>query len=167
MSSKQDDKSGDMNPIDASDQIDEFKEWLDFAQTDYDCAYYLSTAPLYPKPFNVICYHCQQAAEKAIKALIVYFGSQGGMPKVHDLSFLLNQVKNTLFAQEGIELSHDLMLMADTLSKYGVAPRYPNEIEVDEQQMQLALQNSDKIVTWVKQIIYTDTLDNKQPDKQW
>ena len=73
------------------DQLEEYKEWLIFAQTDYDCAEYLSKAPFYPRNLAVICYHCQQAAEKAIKALIVYFGSQGGMPKVHDLSFLLNQ----------------------------------------------------------------------------
>lgn len=29
----------------------------------------------------------QQAAEKAIKALIIYYGGEGGMPKLHDLSF--------------------------------------------------------------------------------
>lgn len=27
-----------------------------------------------PKPLEIICYHCQQAAEKAIKALIIYYG---------------------------------------------------------------------------------------------
>ena len=82
----------------------------------------MNQAPLRPRPLNVICYHCQQAAEKAIKALIVYFGSQGGMPKVHDLSFLLNQVKNIAQERKGIEISHEMMVMADGLTKYGVAP---------------------------------------------
>lgn len=31
----------------------------------------------YPKPLEIICYHCQQSAEKAIKAIIMYYGSQG------------------------------------------------------------------------------------------
>lgn len=143
-------------PVDKNEQMDEYKEWLAFAQTDYDCADYLSKAPFHPRPLNVICYHCQQAAEKAIKALIVYFGSQGGMPKVHDLSFLLNQVKNIVLEQKGIDISHDLMLIADDLSKYGVAPRYPNEIDVDEYQMTKALQNSMKIMLWVKRTIDTE-----------
>jgi len=41
------------------DQLEEYKEWLIFAQTDYDCAEYLSKAPFYPRNLAVICYHCQ------------------------------------------------------------------------------------------------------------
>ena len=50
--------------IEEVDQMEEYKEWLTFAQTDFDCAEYLSKAPFHPRPLNVICYHCQQAAEK-------------------------------------------------------------------------------------------------------
>lgn len=141
--------------IDEIDRMEEYKEWFKFAQTDFDCAEYLYKAPLHPRPLNVICYHCQQAAEKAIKALIVYFGSQGGMPKVHDLSFLLNQVKNMIQTQKGIEITHDFMVMADGLSKYGIAPRYPNEIDVDESQTAKALRDSASIIEWVKRAIDT------------
>jgi len=28
---------------------------------------------LHPRPYNIICYHYQQAAEKIAKALIVYY----------------------------------------------------------------------------------------------
>ncbi len=104
----------------------------------------------------MICYHCQQAAEKAIKALIVYFGSRGGMPKVHDLSFLLKQVRNTLCDQKGIKIDREFMETVDGLSKYGVAPRYPNEIEVDERQASKVLQDSARIVAWVRGIIAID-----------
>lgn len=143
--------------IDEIGQIDEYKEWLKFAQTDFDCAEYLYKAPLHPKPLNVICYHCQQAAEKAIKALIVYFGSQGDIPKVHDLSFLLNRVKNMTDPQKRIEITHDFMVMADGLSKYGVAPRYPNEMDVDEPQTAKALRDSASIMEWAKKIIQAQT----------
>lgn len=139
-----------------NEQMDECRVWLTFAQTDYDCAAYLNKAPLHPRPLNVICYHCQQAAEKAIKSLIVYFGSQGGMPKAHDLTFLLNQIRHIVSERKGIEISHDFMLMADSLSKYGVAPRYPNEIEVDERQTARALADSEKIIAWVNQVIETE-----------
>ena len=101
----------------------------------------------------MICYHCQQAAEKAVKALIVYFGNQGGMPKVHDISFLLNQLKNIVYEKKGIEIGHDLLVIANSLSKYGVAPRYPNEIEVDEYQVKKALTDSELILSWVDSVI--------------
>ena len=135
------------------DREEEYREWLAFAQTDYDCAKYLNDAPLYPKPLNIICYHCQQAAEKAVKALIVYFGSQGGMPKVHDISFLLNQIKYIVQEEKGIEVSHELLVTANALSKYGIAPRYPNEIDVDDNQVKRALKDSDTILSWVKEAI--------------
>lgn len=147
-------------PLDILDQMEEYKEWLTFARTDFESAKYLEGAPFYPRPLNVICYHCQQAAEKAVKALIVYFGSQGGMPKVHDISFLLNQIKNIVQQRKGIEIDHSLLVMADSLSKYGVAPRYPNEIEVDEYQVKKALSDSETILNWVDDVIATQPTTN-------
>lgn len=144
--------------FDLLDQQEEYQEWLAFARTDFESAKYLNGAPFYPQPLNVICYHCQQAAEKAVKALIVYFGSQGGMPKLHDISFLLNQIRNIVQKKKGIEITHDLMVIANSLSKYGVAPRYPNEIEVDEYQVKKALKDSETILNWVASVIAAEYL---------
>ena len=46
----------------------EARQWLDMAQTDLGVAKHLE-ANYYPKPLEIICYHCQQAVEKGIKAL--------------------------------------------------------------------------------------------------
>ena len=140
------------------DRQEEYGDWLRFARLDYESAKYLYSGSLYPKPIEIICYHCQQAAEKAVKALIVYFGSQGGMPKVHDISFLLNQIKNIVLEKKGIEVEHSLLLIANSLSKYGVAPRYPNEIEVDERQVKKALADSETILKWVDDVIAAEPL---------
>ena len=59
--------------------------WLDVAKQDLEVAKHLDET-FYPKPLEIICYHCQQSAEKAVKALIIANGSQGGMPKKHDIS---------------------------------------------------------------------------------
>lgn len=64
----------------------ETREWYNMAAMDLGVARHLDVT-YHPKPLEIICYHCQQAAEKAIKALIVYYGAEGGMPKLHDLSF--------------------------------------------------------------------------------
>lgn len=73
----------------------EVKEWYDLASTDLQVAKHLNDA-FHPKPLEIICFHCQQAAEKAAKALIVYYGTEGGMPKLHDISFFVgsDQGKN-------------------------------------------------------------------------
>ncbi len=157
------DKEKPIDSLQTEDQNEEYQEWLAFAKTDYQSADYLNGAPFYPRPLNVICYHCQQAAEKAIKALIVYFGSQGGMPKVHDVSFLLNQIKNYSVQQKGIEVTQDLMEIANSLSKYGVLPRYPNEIEVDEYQVKKALNDAKQIMDWVEMVIRAKRL-SQEPD---
>ncbi len=101
---------------DHNERIIEWKEWLRFAQMDYDCALYLSTMPLHPRPYEIICYHCQQTAEKAVKAVIVSLGAQGGLPKIHSISFLMNQIKDQLKDVNGITIEDSLFDAADLLT---------------------------------------------------
>ena len=137
---------------DRNEQVEEYEEWLSFAKMDFDVAMHLNDS-FYPKPVSIICYHCQQAAKKAVKVLVVYFGCQGGMPKVHDITFLLNQIKNIIYEEKGIVVSRELLKMADYLSKYGVMSRYPNEIEVDEVQTIKALTSSKEILDWAQYVV--------------
>ncbi len=119
------------------------KEWLDFAQTDLGVAQHLFET-YRPQPLEIICYHCQQAAEKAIKAAIVAHGAQGGMPKLHDLSFLLNQIKNM------VEIDERYYDYADELTPYGVAIRYPSELGLEERHAKAALEHADELLKWAK-----------------
>jgi HEPN domain-containing protein len=43
-----------------------------------------------PIPYEVICYHCQQSAEKSLKALMVK--NQLEVRKIHDLVILIQDV---------------------------------------------------------------------------
>ncbi|MCD8152853.1 MAG: HEPN domain-containing protein [Clostridiales bacterium] len=124
------------------------KEWYDLAVTDLGVAKHLNST-YYPKPLEIICYHCQQAAEKNIKALIMYYGAQSGMPKLHDLSFLLNQIKNQ------VEIEDKFYEYADTLTPYGVSIRYPNELFLEERHADKAIQYADEIVQWVSDNVNT------------
>ena len=45
------------------------KEWLEFAAMDLDSAQFL--LGMRPVPVEIICYHCEQAAEKLLKAVLV------------------------------------------------------------------------------------------------
>lgn len=122
------------------------KEWYDLAVTDLGVAKHLYST-YYPKPLEIICYHCQQAAEKAIKALIVYYGAPGGMPKLHDLSFLLNQIKNQVVIED------KFYEYADALTPYGVSIRYPNELFLEDKHAKEAIQYAEEIVQWVSETV--------------
>ncbi len=120
----------------------ETKRWLDIANMDMGVAKHLMEN-YHPKPLEIICYHCQQAAEKAIKALVISLGTQGGLPKLHDLSFLLNQVKKY------VKIEEKYFDYADTLTPYGVAVRYPNELFLEEHHAKEAIQYAEEIIQWV------------------
>ncbi len=124
----------------------ETKQWIDMADMDMGVAKHLMEN-YYPKPLEIICYHCQQAAEKAIKALVISLETQGRLPKLHDLSFLLNQVKNFVRIEEKY---YDY---ADTLTPYGVAVRYPNELFLEERHAKEAIQYADEIMQWVYSLL--------------
>lgn len=125
------------------ENIDDAKVWLRYAEDDFGVAKHLFNT-YYPKPLSIICYHCQQAAEKAVKSLIVLYGSQGGMPKKHDIFLLLNQIRNMANIDEKF---YDY---ADILSPYGVAMRYPNELVLEERHAERALAMADEFVRWAE-----------------
>lgn len=123
--------------------LPEVSQWVEMAQTDLRVARHLFDT-CYPMPYEVICYHCQQSAEKAIKALIISKGAPGGMPKLHDLSFLLNQIKKLVDVEDRI---YDY---ADALTPYGISVRYPNELFLEKRHAEKAIQMADEILAWVK-----------------
>lgn len=119
----------------------EVKEWLDFAKMDLSSTRHLYET-FYPRPLQIICYHCQQAAEKALKAVIVAKGKPGGMPKMHDLEFLLSQMKNYT------DIKEELWDYAEALTPYGIEIRYPGGTEISDEQAELGLKYADVLYSW-------------------
>ncbi len=126
-------------------------QWLAFARTDLGVARHLNEN-YYPKPLEIICYHCQQAAEKAIKAMIVAYGIQGGIPKKHNLSFLLMQMRNI------VDIPERYYDYTDALTPYGIAVRYPNELVIEEHHAQEALKYASEIVEWAGKMVEESSL---------
>ena len=122
----------------------EAARWLELAALDHNVAKHLFDT-YYPRPVEIICYHCHQAAEKAVKAVITSFGSPGGLPKKHDISFLLGQIKNYVAIEEKY---YDY---ADTLTPYGIAVRYPNQLQLEERHAQKAIRYALEIIEWAKE----------------
>ena len=92
------------------------REWLVKADVDLSAARaLLSTGGLY----EVVAFHAQQAAEKALKAFLVWHQTE--FPKTHDISRLITLSAN---ADESLAAS---VAAAAELTPYGVEYRYPGE----------------------------------------
>ena len=115
------------------------RQWLDIAESDLGVARHLFE--LYrPMPLEIICYHCQQCAEKALKALYITLDIPGGVPRTHDLSLLLDQMRNA------VTIDDSLYDLADTLTPYGTAARYPSGMNFNEYNTKKALEAADALL---------------------
>lgn len=72
-----------------------------------------------PEYFDTIAFHCQQAVEKYLKAMLIYYNIE--FQKVHDLTFLLELLARS------IEIDSELFDKAITLNNFAVEIRYPNQ----------------------------------------
>jgi|SRR3990172_2065961 len=101
------------------DPGDTVAQWLERAEHDLRNAEHTLTLEE-NCPFDTVCFHAQQCAEKYLKALLVSLSVD--FPKTHDLVVLLRLVKATGLV--GLEAS-DVQL----LNRYTVEARYPGDWE--------------------------------------
>jgi HEPN domain-containing protein len=115
-------------------------EWIKFSDTDLATAKHLYEN-MRPMPLEIICYHCQQSAEKALKAYLIFLRLKP--PKTHDIILLRNEC-------EGIDKSFETIAEnCINLNDYSTQPRYPMEIEITEEDTLLALRDSEIINVFV------------------
>ena len=121
----------------------EAQEWQRLADMDLRTAEYLKN--MKPLPIEIICYHCQQSAEEYLKGYIVFCGM--APPRMHDLDELCKLC---------LKYSNTFKNIADQcsdLTAYGVQPRYPMELILEEEDMQQALNSAKAIKDFVLAII--------------
>ena len=117
---------------------DDPEEWMDHARSDLR----LAENRLPEVRLEHLCFHAQQAAEKAIKALMIRRGVD--FPYVHDLRALLS-----LLADAGDEIPAAVELSGQ-LTPYAAATRYPGIAErVTEEDYVEAVRLAERVVRWV------------------
>ncbi len=67
-------------------------EWLNIAEMDMASAKFLQN--MHPVPVEIICYHCQQSAEKYLKGYLAF--NEEEVLKTHDLLALNNMCQNMM-----------------------------------------------------------------------
>jgi len=116
------------------------EKWIHFAQMDFDSAVALSEK--FRPPLEIVCYHCQQSAEKILKAYII--AKTNTLTKTHVLVDLLNIC---------VQYSADFDCFKNTsinLTAYIALTRYPSNIDLTEQAMKQALKDAQDILEFTK-----------------
>ncbi len=120
------------------------QQWIDFAKMDFLTAKHLYEH-MYPKPLEIICYHCQQCVEKLLKGVLLSKGE--AIKKTHDLGLLAEML------QEYETVDEKYLEMCDDLTPYGVKIRYPQELYIEEHHVKKALQETETLYGWLMEIL--------------
>ena len=107
----------------------DWNHWFEYAENDFEAATILANQAK-PK-IEIVCYHCQQSAEKTLKG---YIASKGGkLQKTHDLVVLCETCIQFDFAFESI------INNCSDLTIYASEIRYPNILDVEINHMHKAI----------------------------
>ena len=100
----------------ADNLIPEAKAWMTKAWRDLETARRAASGQ--PPFYDIAVYHCQQSAEKAVKAFLIHHGKVH--EKTHDIEVLVD------LAGEADAQFSELADAADALTPYATRFRYPN-----------------------------------------
>lgn len=123
---------------------DDPREWLKRAKSSLAKAQKGSDIPgVY---LEDLCFDAQQAAEKALKGLLIH--RQQGFPYVHDLALLLARL------EEAGQDVPDRIKQAAELTDYAVATRYPGAFElITQREYEEAVAIAVEVVSWVEEVL--------------
>jgi len=120
---------------------DDPREWLNRARSSLIRA--SSCRALAGVYFEDVCFDAQQAAEKAIKAVLL--SRRVEFPWTHDLGALLD-----LARQAGVAIPMDVAECV-TLTRYATAGRYPRSVEpVSDDECGSAIRQAEAVVRWAE-----------------
>ena len=129
--------------------IIQIRRWIEKAEHDLRNAEYVLTLEN-DCPTDTVCFHCQQCAEKYLKALLISRAID--FPKTHDLVLLFNLATH--------HCGLDLQLVAvQPLNRYSVEARYPGDWEpIDMQEAADAVDMARFLREAVRSLLPADAL---------
>lgn len=134
---------------------DDPREWLNRARSNLAQARAFQPGVY----FEDLCFNAQQAAEKAIKALLLHRGIY--FPYIHDLAELLR-----LLEQRGEDIPPPVR-DAKQLTDYAVEARYPGPLEpVSREEYKEALALAEEVVRWVEERLRSQESEKKDVETQ-
>lgn len=131
-------------------------EWLRFARDDLDTARILLS--MAPRKLEIICYHCAQAAEKYVKAVLLL--DEAAIPRIHNLPSLAEQAGRC--HPEILALARDFA----SLQPFSVVVRYPLELTIVPGDEERAFASSHRIAECVEAIAKGQRVSGSDPSSR-
>ncbi|MEA1973105.1 MAG: HEPN domain-containing protein [Candidatus Cloacimonadota bacterium] len=120
------------------------KEW--FQKAEHDIAVVELSMKNDATFTDVICFHCQQAAEKYLKGCLIFLDIS--FKKTHDLSYLLELLNKQ------IQVDNIFFSYAEILNSFSVEIRYPDDwFEPTQEDVKEAYDISIKFKILIEEII--------------
>ncbi len=123
------------------------KEWVEFAERDYEASMLLAES--HNPPFEIIAYHCQQTAEKYLKAFLIE--NDQPVPFIHDLGKLNSECRKILPDLSVIQN------ICERLTPFGTVTRYPGS------PMKVSSEHLPLVIVWTQKIRETIRSQLKLP----
>jgi len=120
------------------------EEWFRIAENDLSSAEYLQN--MIPVPVEIVCYHCQQAAEKYLKGYLAL--KEEKLIKTHDL-IILNKTCQK-YDPDFKRIEEACLILTD----YGVNIRYPFPMDINESDMHVALERTQEVKEFILVKVY-------------
>ena len=115
------------------------QDWLIHAESDLQLA---ATGKSPKVLYETLCFHAQQAAEKALKAVLI--ANNVPSTKTHNIGTLIGMLPGKVAFPEELE-------EATGLTTYAVMARYPGDLEpVIEDEYTEAIGLAEKVLNWAK-----------------
>lgn len=118
-------------------------DWLRYAVSD------LEIARITQSPQKILleglCFHAQQAAEKALKAVLITHAIP--FPRTHNITMLIDLLPQNISLPSEVEA-------AAILTDYAVLTRYPGNLEpITEEEYHEAVRLAEAVIEWAKTLI--------------
>jgi len=119
--------------------MERYKTWLDRAKSSYELARMTDNVEIY---YEDLCYQVQQAVEKSLKGLLIYYGVEPEF--THNIEILLNELEKFATIPEDVK-------QAMKLTIYAVQTRYPGEYdEITKEEYTKSIKIAKDCLDWVK-----------------
>jgi len=119
--------------------MERYESWISRAKSSYELSKATISNDIH---LEDLCYQAQQAVEKALKGLLLYFGAEPEF--THNIGLLLNELGKYTEITDNIK-------GAIKLTNYAVQTRYPGEYdEITKTEYERAVKTAKDCLDWVE-----------------
>jgi HEPN domain-containing protein len=126
--------------------MERYESWIERAKSSLEISKIAVNSDIY---YEDLCYQSQQAVEKGLKGLLIYYNVEPEF--THNIGILLNELEKYINIPENIK-------EATKLTKYAVITRYPGEYDdITKDGYEESVKIANDCFEWIGKIIKENT----------